>query len=55
LDKLFKKGKNKDDEQRHRFLANMHLEIKKLCMVRTYANVEMLAICSMSSTIKENC
>ncbi len=37
LDKLFNKGKIKDDEQKHRFL-----EIRKLCMVRTYANVEKM-------------
>jgi hypothetical protein len=42
LDKLFKKRKIKDDEQRRRFLRHMHLEIRKLCMVRTYANVEKM-------------
>lgn len=40
LDKLFRKGKIKDDEQRKRLFAYLWLEIKKLCMVITYTNVE---------------
>ncbi len=45
LDKCFKKGKIKDVKQKRKFLVHMWLEIKKLCMVRTYANVkEMLLI-----------
>ncbi len=42
LDKLFRKGKIKDDEQRCIFIARLCLGIKKLCMVQTYANVEEL-------------
>jgi len=38
LDKLFRRGKFKDDEQRGRFLAHLRPEIRKLCMVRTYGN-----------------
>jgi len=40
LDKLFSKRKIKYVEQRRRFLAHLHLKIKKICMVRTYANVK---------------
>ncbi len=40
LDKLFRNGKIKDDEQRKRFLAYLWPEIKKLWMVITYRNVE---------------
>jgi hypothetical protein len=40
---LFKKGKVKDVEQGHRFLMHLHLEIKKLCMVRSYyTNIEKM-------------
>jgi hypothetical protein len=45
LDDLFRKGKIKDVEQRHKFLAHLQLRIKKLCTVKTYANVkEMLSV-----------
>jgi hypothetical protein len=45
LDKLFKKRKIKDVEQRCKFLAHLQLKFRKLCMVRTYANVkEMLLV-----------
>jgi hypothetical protein len=40
LDKLFRRGKIKDDEQKRHFLAHLRPKIRKLCMVRTYANVE---------------
>lgn len=33
---MFKKGKVKDVEQGHMFLMHLHLEIKKLCMVKSY-------------------
>jgi hypothetical protein len=41
---LFKKGKVKDIEQRCRLLAHQHLDIKKLFMVRSYANVEEMLV-----------
>ncbi len=44
LNKLFKKGKVKDIEQRCRLLAHQHLDIKKLFMVRSYANVEEMLV-----------
>ncbi len=31
-------------EQRCRFLAHLHLEIQKLCMVRSYANIEKILV-----------
>jgi hypothetical protein len=42
LDKLFCKGMIPDVEQRRRFLARLRPEIRKLCMVRTFANIEEL-------------
>jgi len=42
LDKLFQKGKIPDAEQRRRFLAKLRPEIRKLCVVRTFADVEEL-------------
>jgi len=42
LNKLFQKGKIPDAEQRRRFLAKLRLEIRKLCVVRTFADVEEL-------------
>jgi len=42
LDKLFQRGKIPDAEQRRRFLAKLRPEIRKLCVVRTFADVEEL-------------
>jgi replication fork clamp-binding protein CrfC len=42
LDKLFRKGKIPNVEQKRRFLARLRLEIRKLCVVRTFANIEKL-------------
>jgi hypothetical protein len=42
LDKLFRKGQIQDVEQRRRFLARLRLEIRKLCVVRTFADIEEL-------------
>ncbi len=42
LDKLFRKGKVPDVEQRRRFLARLRLEIRKLCVVRVFTNIEEL-------------
>jgi predicted aspartyl protease len=42
LDKLFQKGRIQDTEQRRRFLARLWPEIRKLCVVRTFANIEEL-------------
>ncbi len=44
LDDLFRKGKIKDVEQRRKFLAHLQLRIKKLCMVKTYVNVEEMLL-----------
>ncbi len=40
LDKLFRKGKIQDVEQRRRFLARLWPKIRKLCVVRTFADIE---------------
>ncbi len=42
LDKLFRKGKIQDVEQMRRFLARLRPEIRKLCVVRTFADIEEL-------------
>jgi hypothetical protein len=42
LDKLFRKGKIQDMEQKKRFLARLRPEIRKLCVVRTFADIEEL-------------
>jgi hypothetical protein len=42
---LFVKGKILDAKRRRRFLAHLRLEIMKLCVVRTYADMdELLAV-----------
>jgi len=42
LDKLFRKGKIQEIEQNRRFLARLRPEIRKLCVVRTFADIEEL-------------
>ncbi len=42
LDKLFQRGRIPDAEQRRQFLGKLRLEIRKLCIVRTFADVEEL-------------
>ncbi len=42
LTSCFKGGRIPDAEQRRRFLAKLRPEIRKLCVVRTFANVEEL-------------
>jgi hypothetical protein len=40
LDKLFRKGQIQDAEQRRRFMARLWPEIRKLCVVRVFADIE---------------
>jgi len=42
LDKLFQKGRLQDAEQKRRFLARLRPEIRKLCVVRTFVDIEEL-------------
>jgi hypothetical protein len=42
FDKLFQKGRLQDAEQKRRFLAKLRLEIRKLCVVRMFADIEEL-------------
>jgi hypothetical protein len=42
LDKLCQKGKVQDVEQRRRFLARLRPEIRKWCIVQTFADIEEL-------------
>jgi len=42
LDKLFRKGKIQDVEQKRRFLARLRPEIQKLYVVKTFADIEEL-------------
>ncbi len=40
MDKLFKWGKIPNAEQRRRFLGKLRPEIRKICVVRTYIDIE---------------
>jgi hypothetical protein len=42
LDKMFRKGQIPDVEQKRRFLARLRPEIRKLCVVRVFADIEDL-------------
>jgi hypothetical protein len=42
LDRLFQRGRIPDAEQRRRFLARLRPEIRKLCIVRNFADIEEL-------------
>jgi hypothetical protein len=42
LDKMFRKGQIPDAEQKRIFLARLRPEIRKLCMVRVFADIEEL-------------
>jgi len=42
LDRLFQRGRIPDTEQKRRFLARLRPEIQKLCIVRTFADIEEL-------------
>jgi hypothetical protein len=42
MNRLFQRGRIPDAEQRRRFLARLRPEIRKLCVVKTFADVEEL-------------
>ncbi|CAN5970651.1 unnamed protein product [Sphagnum jensenii] len=42
LDRFFRKGRISDAEQRRRLLAKLRPEIRKLCVVRNFADIEEL-------------
>jgi hypothetical protein len=42
LDKMFQRGRIPDAEQRRQFLGKLRPEIRKLCVVRTFADIEEL-------------
>ncbi len=42
LDRLFQRGRISDAEQRRRFLARLRPELRKLCVIRTFADIEEL-------------
>jgi len=44
LDKLFQRGRISDVEHRRRFLVRFRPELKKLCVVKTYIDIEELVI-----------
>jgi hypothetical protein len=44
LNKLFQRGQIQGAEQHCRFLARLRPEIRKLCVVQTYTNVEEVVI-----------
>jgi hypothetical protein len=47
MEKLFIKGKLEDVGQRKRFLFRLYLEIRKLCVMRDYANMEEMFIATL--------
>jgi hypothetical protein len=49
LDRLFRKGQIPDVEQRRRFLARLRPKIRKLCMVRAFADIEELVVLQLRS------
>jgi len=42
LDKLFQRGKIQDAKQKRRFLARLKPKIRKLCVVKTFTDIEKL-------------
>jgi hypothetical protein len=42
LDILFRRGKIQDAEQKRRILARLRPEIRKLCVVKTFVDIEEL-------------
>jgi predicted component of viral defense system (DUF524 family) len=44
IDKLFQKGRIQDVEQKRRFLAKLRPEVRKLCAVKTFTNIEELVV-----------
>jgi hypothetical protein len=44
LDKLFQRGQIQDAKQHHGFMAKLRPEIRKLCVVRTYADIEEVVV-----------
>jgi len=42
MDRLFQRGRIPDAEQRKRFLARLRSEIRNLCVVKTFADIEEL-------------
>jgi hypothetical protein len=51
LDKLFQKGRLQDAEQKRKFLARLRPKIRKLCVVRTFADIEELIGAAMEVEI----
>jgi hypothetical protein len=47
MEKLFIRGKLEDVGQRKRFLFQFYLEIRKLCVMRDYANMEKMFIATL--------
>jgi hypothetical protein len=42
LDKLFQRGRIPDAEQQRRFLGRLRPELRKLCVIKTFADIEKL-------------
>jgi hypothetical protein len=47
LDKLFQRSRIGDVEQRRRFLIRFRLELRRLCVLRTYTNIEEMVIAAI--------
>ncbi len=44
MNKFFQRGRIGDAEQRRRFLAQFRPELRRLCVVRTYTNIDEMVI-----------
>jgi hypothetical protein len=51
LDMMFRKGQIQDVEQKRRFLAKLRPEIRKLCVVRVFADIEELVAAAIEVEI----
>jgi hypothetical protein len=47
LDKLFQRKHIQDTKQRRKFLAKLRPKIKKLCVVKMYANIEEIVVAAV--------
>jgi len=47
MEKFLTRGKMEDVEQRQRFLSRLHPEIRKLCVMKNYANMDELLVATL--------
>ncbi len=47
MEKFFTRGKMEDVEQRQQILSRLHPKIRKLCVMRDYANMDELFVATL--------